>query len=155
MRNQLGHFAKNITINSLKVGKAMSHTQCSVTIKQLPERISINHSRNFLRELTKDADEERPCIVFDCSRIVQMDIPAVKLFLDCLEIAMKRNGDIKLAAMHAQPKAMLELIGVDRLFEIFDTTADAAKSFRRLSSPPTLHIPVPNSTLHQSAENAA
>ena len=63
-----------------------------------------------------------------------MDLPTVKLLLDCLEIAMKRNGDIKLAAMHAQPKAMLELTGVDRLFEFFDTTADAARSFRRLSS---------------------
>jgi len=133
----------------------MSHTQCAVTIKQLPERITIDHSRNFLRELTKDADDERPCIVFDCSRIFKMDIPAVNLLLDCLEITMKRNGDIKLAAIHAQPKAILELTGVDRLFEIFDTTADAAKSFRRLPSPPTLQIPAPTGTLHQSAENAA
>jgi anti-anti-sigma regulatory factor len=133
----------------------MSHTTCAVTIKQLPETISNDHSRNFLRELTKDSDAERPCIIIDCSRILQMDTPAVKLLLDCLEIAMMRNGDIKLAAIHAQPKAMLELTGVDRLFEVFDTTADAAKCFRRLPSPPTLQFPASSGTLHQSAENAA
>jgi anti-anti-sigma regulatory factor len=155
VRNQLVQVAKIKVINSLKVGHEMTHTACAVTITQLPERTGIDRSRNFLRELTKDAVEERPCIVFDCSRILQMDLPAVKLLLDCLEIAMKRNGDIKLAAMHAQPKAMLQLTGVDRLFEFFETTADAVKSFRRLSAPPTLQVPISTGTLHQSAENAA
>jgi hypothetical protein len=49
------------------------------------------------------------------------------LLLCCLEEAMKRNGDVKLAAIPAGAEATVELI---RLFEIFETSADAVKSFR-------------------------
>jgi anti-anti-sigma factor len=133
----------------------MSHTSCTVSIKQLPEKISIGQARLLLRELASDIDVERPCIVFDCSQIIHMDIPTITFLLDCLEVAMKRNGDIKLAAMHEQAKAMLELTGVDRLFEVFDTNADAVKSFHRLVIPAALQVSAQSGTSHRTAENAA
>ena len=98
---------------------------------------------------------ERPCIVLDCSRILQMDVPAIKLLLDCLEDAMKHNGDIKLAAMREKARAMLQITGVDRLFEMFDTDTEAVNSFRRLSFPAALQDPAPSGTSHLAAENAA
>jgi anti-anti-sigma factor len=133
----------------------MSHTSCAVTIKQLPEKISIGQARLLIRELASSIDVERPCIVFDCSRILQMDIPTITLLLDCLEVAMKRNGDIKLATLHEQAKAMLQLTGVDHLFEMFDTSADAAKSFHRLVIPAALQGSTQSATSHRIAENAA
>jgi anti-anti-sigma regulatory factor len=65
--------------------------------------------------------------------MVQMDRPSIKLLLCCLEEAIKRNGDVKLAAVPAGARSTLELTGVDRLFEIFDTNVDAVNSFRRLT----------------------
>jgi len=50
-----------------------------------------------------------------------------------LEEAIKRSGDVKLAAVSAGARSALKLVGVDRLFEIFDTNAEAVNSFRRLS----------------------
>jgi anti-anti-sigma factor len=132
----------------------MSHTSCAVTVKQLPENISIGQARLLLRELASSIDVERPCIVFDCSQILHMDIPTITFLLDCLEVAMKRNGDIKLAALHEQAKAMLELTGVDRLFEVFDTDSDAAKSFRRLQLPAAFQSPAQSASSHPT-ENAA
>jgi hypothetical protein len=45
---------------------------------------------------------------------------------------MKRNGDVKLAAIPPGAAAILELTRVDRLFEAFDNTADAVNSFQQL-----------------------
>jgi hypothetical protein len=61
-----------------------------------------------------------------------MDALAVHLLLDCLEDAMKRNGDIRLAAVPPEAMATLELTGVGRLFEIFETCAEAIGSYRSL-----------------------
>ena len=43
--------------------------------------------------------------------------------------AMKRDGDLKLAALSAQAAVVLELTRTDRLFEIYDNAADAVRSF--------------------------
>ena len=99
----------------------------AVTVKQLPEQLSVKQGRVFFREVESSMNVDRPCIVLDCSHVHQLDGSVVHLLLCCLEEAIKRNGDVKLAAIPAGAKAALELT---RLFEIFDTTADAVKSFR-------------------------
>jgi anti-anti-sigma regulatory factor len=62
-----------------------------------------------------------------------MDKPAIELLLCCLEEAIKRNGDVKLAAVPEGARSVLKLTGVDRLFEVFDSNPEAINSFRRLS----------------------
>lgn len=54
------------------------------------------------------------------------------MLLHCMEEVMKRNGDLKLAALPPGPAVMLEITRVDRLFEIFDDAQDAVDSFYRL-----------------------
>jgi hypothetical protein len=48
-----------------------------------------------------------------------------------MEEAMKRNGDVKLAAVSPQAAIILQLTRVDRLFEIFENPSDAVESFHR------------------------
>jgi anti-anti-sigma regulatory factor len=103
----------------------------AVAVKQLPETLNSRNGRLFLRELESFMNVDRPCIVFDCSKLHQIDRPAIHLLLCCLEEAMKRKGDVKLARIPARAKAMLELTGAIHLFEVFDTNADAVSSFRR------------------------
>jgi anti-anti-sigma regulatory factor len=98
----------------------------AVTVKQLPEQLGVKQGRVFFREVVSSMNVDRPCIVLDCSHVHQLEGSVVHLLLCCLEEAMKRNGDVKLAAIppaEATPE-------ITRLFEIFDTTADAVKSFR-------------------------
>jgi len=133
----------------------MSLRTRAVVVKQVPETVDLDHGRLFLRELESSMNVERPCIVFDCSRLLLMDMPAVQLLLHCLEDAMKRNGDIKLAAVPAESKAMLESTGVIRLFEIFDTNVDAVNSFLRIPLHAASQVHAPPGNLHQTAENAA
>lgn len=75
---------------------------------------------------------DRPRIVLDCSNVRQLNRSVVHLLLHCLEEAMKRNGDVRLAAMPPGAGPVLELTGVNRLFDIFNTTAEAVKSFHHL-----------------------
>ena len=103
----------------------------AVTVKQLPESLSVEQGRRFLRELGPSLAVNRPCLVLDCSNLRQLDKPAILLMLCCLEEAMKRNGDVRLAGVLPEARTILKLAGVDRLFRIFDLSADAERSFHR------------------------
>jgi anti-anti-sigma factor len=102
-----------------------------VAVEQLPETLSEKQGRRFLCALEGSINIDRPSVVLDCSKVRRMDGPAINLLLCCLEEAMKRNGDVKLAAVSQEARSILKLTGVDRLFEIFDTNAEAVSSFRR------------------------
>ena len=103
-----------------------------VAVKQLPEKLSVAQGRAFFRELEACLNSDRPRLVLDCSKLQHLDSAGIHVMLRCLEEAMKRNGDVKLAALPARAAATLELTGVHRLFESFDTTADAVASFHHL-----------------------
>jgi anti-anti-sigma factor len=102
-----------------------------VSIKQLPEKLNVRRGRLFFRELESCINVERPCIVLECSRLREMDRYAVHLLLCCLEGAIKRNGDVRLAALAPIALLNLELTGLDRLFRIFETVDEAVESFQR------------------------
>jgi anti-anti-sigma regulatory factor len=100
-----------------------------VTVEQVPESLNPDQGRIFLRQLQKCMNVNRPRVVLDCSRLGQMDKPTTHLILSCLEEAMKRNGDVRLAGVSAATRAVLESVGADRLFQIFVSNADAMRSF--------------------------
>jgi len=66
-----------------------------------------------------------------------MNRQIVFILLSCLEEAMKRNGDVRLAAVSPQAKAALKATGADILFKFFETTEDAVASFQR----PAINLP--------------
>ena len=105
-----------------------------VTIEQLPEITSEDQGRQFLSRIQDRMSDKRPGLVLDCSGLSQMDKPVLHLLLSCLEEAMKRNGDARLAAVSPSAEAMLKLIGADRLFQIFASNADAVNSFHQHSA---------------------
>lgn len=106
----------------------------TITVKQVPEDLDLKQERKFLREIEKSMDGDRPRMVLDCSNVREIDKPVIHLLLSCLAEAMKRNGDVRLAGLPPGADAILAHAGADRIFEIYDTTADAVNSFRRLPS---------------------
>lgn len=91
----------------------------------------MKRGRLVFRELETRINIDRPCVVLDCSKVREMDRFAIHMLLCCLEEAMKRNGDVKLAAVSPAARETLELTRVDRLFEIYDTETEAVNSFFR------------------------
>jgi anti-sigma B factor antagonist len=102
-------------------------------VKQLPEKLSHPLAYRFLQDLQPLLRTNRSYLVFDFSQVCEIDSAGIGVLLRCLEEAMKGNGDIKLAAVPPETEVILELTGVDRLFEIFDTTSAAVESFRTFS----------------------
>ncbi len=102
-----------------------------VTIEQLPEVTSEIQGRRFLGKIQDRMSDKRPSLVLDCSGLSQMDKPVLNLLLSCLEEAMKRNGDARLAAVSPSAQLMLKSIGADSLFQIFPSNADAVNSFHQ------------------------
>jgi anti-sigma B factor antagonist len=103
----------------------------TVAVKQVPEKFSIRQGRAFFREIESCLSSDRPRVVLDCSKVQQLDTAGIHVLLRCLEEALKRNGDVKLAAVNPAAAATLELTGVNRLFETFDNPAEAMDSFQQ------------------------
>jgi len=106
-----------------------------VTVLAVPDKVAASEEKNFLRLLHQSLEIDRPRFVLDCSALRQIDHALLSLMLFSLEEAMKRNGDVRLAALHPSAQAGLAAAGVDRLFEIFPTAAEAAQSYRKRSAP--------------------
>jgi anti-anti-sigma factor len=102
-----------------------------VAVMQLPELLKKKAVRNFAREVERSMDVTRPFLVLDCSNVRYLDKSVIHLLLGFLEEALKRNGDVKLVGLPLTADAILGSTGTNRLFEIFDTTADAVNSFHQ------------------------
>jgi anti-anti-sigma factor len=98
-------------------------------VQQLPEQLSGKQGRGFFREVESCLNVDRPRVVLDGSKVQLLDSAGVRVLLSCLEAAMKRNGDVKLAVIPPGAAAVLERARVDHIFEVYESTADAVNSF--------------------------
>lgn len=106
-------------------------TNRTVVVKQLPESVTLSQAQQLFWEVVPLLERDRPQLVFDFSEVRRLDSAGIEMLLHCMEEAMKRNGDVKLAAVSTQVAVILELTRVDRLFEIFANPSDAVESFHR------------------------
>jgi anti-sigma B factor antagonist len=97
---------------------------------EVPEELNHIRAKSFLNELQPILEIDRPSVVLDCSRIRHLDSAGVEMLLHCLEEAMKRDGDLKLAGVSPASEVIMELMRVDRLFEVFETSEEAVRSFQ-------------------------
>jgi anti-anti-sigma factor len=100
-----------------------------VIVKQMPEHMNFRAIEECLREIGPILRSDQPRLVFDFCHVRQMDSMGVEMLLHCMEEVVKRDGDLKLAAVPAELAVILELTRVDRLFEVYETTSDAVESF--------------------------
>ncbi|MBV9072225.1 MAG: STAS domain-containing protein [Acidobacteria bacterium] len=100
-----------------------------VVVKRMPERMNQREARNFLKDVQPFLKADRPQLVFDLSQVKQLDAAGVEMLLHCVSEVMKRDGDLKLASLSPQAAMILELTRTGRMFEIYETSTDAARSF--------------------------
>ena len=113
----------------------MTHSQRAVLIEEIPEKCDARMERAVLGRLDHHMNNlVRPAVVLDCSQVRRADKPLVHLLLACLEEALKRNGDVRLAGIRQEVWPSLQTAGVARLFRVFPTTAEAVNSFSRLAA---------------------
>ncbi len=100
-----------------------------VVVKRMPQRLNARAARDLLRDMEPLFSIDRPQLVFDLSEVLQLDAAGVEMLLRCMSEAHKRDGDLKLASLSEQAAVVLELTRTERLFEIYETSVDAARSF--------------------------
>jgi anti-sigma B factor antagonist len=126
-----------------------------VVVKRVPERLNRIQAHKLLNEVRPFLESDRPQLVFDFANVRQMDTAGVEMLLYCVSQAMKRDGDVKLASVSREAATILELTRTLRLFEIYDSSTDAVRSFSCFL-PNTLRFPTPGPTINaDSRERAA
>jgi anti-sigma B factor antagonist len=100
-----------------------------VVVKRMPERVNTRTARDFLRDVRPFLTTDRPQLVFDLSQVKQLDAAGVEMLLRCMSEAHRRDGDLKLASPSPQASVVLELTRTERLFEVYETSTDAVRSF--------------------------
>jgi anti-sigma B factor antagonist len=106
-----------------------------VIVMELPETLNHAEGEKFLSELQPLLEVHRPRVVLDCSQVQHMDSAGIETLLYCMQEAMKRDGDLKLAAVSPASATIMELMRVDRLFEVFETADEAVRSFQAVATP--------------------
>jgi len=107
----------------------MSMRKRTVSVHQVPDEISSTSQMELLRRLEMSVENGHPRFVLDCSNLESVGSLEMRFLLCCLEEAMKHNGDVRLSVLRPQAQAVLQRAGIDRLFEIFDTTESAVHSY--------------------------
>ena len=107
-------------------------TSGPIVVMQVPETLNVKEVHNFMEELGPLLESNRPRVVLDCSQVRSMESAGVEMLLRCLEEVLKRDGDLKLAALSPEAEVILELMRVARVFETFQTCEDAVRSFNAI-----------------------
>lgn len=132
----------------------MKYRKRFIEVRTLPPQIDGSRLRALYGDLESCINVYAPAVVLDCSLLRHVDKPTLHFLLCCLEEAMKRNGDIRLAAL--QPSLMTEMrsIGLESLFQIYESVEEALESFQA----PQIDFILPGQSAannRQASENAA
>lgn len=98
-------------------------------MKRMPEKMNLKEARTFYREVQPFLNSDRPQVVFDMSQVRQIDAAGVDILLQCMRQVVRHDGDLKLAALSRPAAVVLELTRTGRLFEIYESSTAAVKSF--------------------------
>ncbi|PYY20310.1 MAG: hypothetical protein DMG60_00560 [Acidobacteria bacterium] len=104
-------------------------TSRPVVVKRMPDKVNRQEAQKFFADVQPFVTSDRPQLVFDLSQVKQLDAAGVEMLLRCVAEVMKRDGDLKLASPSRQASMVLELTRTDRLFEIYASSTEAARSF--------------------------
>ncbi len=94
------------------------------------ENLDAKDAPRFKEEMTKLISNERvDNLVFNLRDLQFIDSSGLGSFLSVLRHVNNRGGDLKLACMTKPIRTMFEVVRMHKLFEIFNTTEDAVRSF--------------------------
>jgi anti-sigma B factor antagonist len=100
-----------------------------VAVVVLPqEELDASNAGDFKRDAAPLL-EANAKLVFDLRRLRFIDSSGLGAFISCLRKVNAKGGDLKLCEMSKQVRTVFELVRLHRIFEIYDTPAEAARAF--------------------------
>src|SRR5579871_1845895 len=100
-----------------------------VAVVVLPvTELDASNSADFKRDVTPLLDTNMK-LVLDLSRLLFADSSGLGAFISCLRRVNSRGSDLKLCGMSEPIRALFELVGMHRVFDIYPTREAAARAF--------------------------
>lgn len=100
-----------------------------VNVLGLEGRLDASSAKDLKEKVGALVREKRLNLVIDMAAIDFIDSSGLGILISALRSVNKLGGDIKIASLQDQVRAIFELTRLHRIFEIFDEREDAIKSF--------------------------
>ncbi len=101
----------------------------SIDVLKLEGRLDASSGKDIKEKVSALAKEKRVNLVIDMGAVEFIDSSGLGSLVASLRSVNKLGGDIKIASLQNPVRAIFELTRLHRIFEIFDDSTAAAKSF--------------------------
>lgn len=101
----------------------------SIDVLKLEGRLDASSGKDIKEKVSALAKEKRVNLVIDIGAVDFIDSSGLGSLVASLRSVNKLGGDIKIASLQNPVRAIFELTRLHRIFEIFDDSTAAAKSF--------------------------
>lgn len=100
-----------------------------IVVLMLKGRLDASTIKDVKEKVTSLAEEKRVKLVIDLGSVDFIDSSGLGILVASLRTVNKVGGDIKIASLQDRIRSIFELTRLHRLFDIFDDSNAAAKSF--------------------------
>lgn len=90
----------------------------SALVVELPEFVDAKRTRRLIRDMKAALRVDHVNLTLDLSRVEEMDSAGADMLLQCMLEVTKRDGTLALAGISPVAATILELTGLDRVFDI-------------------------------------
>lgn len=103
--------------------------QDQVTLVEVSGRVDSMNANQFGSALTEQIDGGKIHLVLDLSSVEYMSSAGLREIVTSLKKAKKASGDLRLAQPSDRVREVLEMAGLDSIFRIYPSQAEAVGSF--------------------------
>jgi anti-sigma B factor antagonist len=100
-----------------------------VTLIEISGRIDSTNATKLGEALNEQIDAGRHQLVADLSRVDYMSSAGLRELVSAVKKLRKLNGDLRVASPSPRVKEVLDLAGLDSIFQMFTTPVEAVGSF--------------------------
>jgi len=81
------------------------------------------------QRLEQISDAERPSVVLDCGNLAYISSAGLGVLNKMTKVFREADGDVRLAALPAKIKSIVDLLGFSQVIQVHGTVDDAVASF--------------------------
>jgi anti-sigma B factor antagonist len=100
-----------------------------VTLVEVSGRVDSMNAGELGSALASEIDGGRTLIVLDLAGVDYMSSAGLRELVNSLKKAKKVTGDVRLAQPSERVREVLEMAGLDTIFQIYETQVEAVGSF--------------------------
>jgi anti-sigma B factor antagonist len=109
--------------------RILEETSNNIGILKLTGRLDASAVKSLKENVNSLVKKDIKSIVIDLGEVDFIDSSGLGSLVSCLRLVNKETGDIRLASLQDQIRSLIELTRLHRVFQIFDDSETAVKSY--------------------------